>query len=123
VAPPPPPPPGPFTPPTPKPKPKPSLCLALTVTPKLVKVDGKPDLVSVKVTAGKKGVKGVKGVKVLVTAPGVRATGRTNAKGVVVIRVNVKSAGVMRISTLGTQRSCGPKRIGAVGIFLPPLTG
>jgi hypothetical protein len=92
----------------------------LTVTPKLVKVDGKPDLVSVKVTAGKKGVKGV---KVLVTAPGVRATGRTNAKGVVVIRVNVKSAGVMRISTLGTQRSCGPKRIGAVGIFLPPLTG
>ena len=121
---PPPPPPGPFVPPKPKPKPKPA-CLALTVTPKLVRVDGKPDAISVKVTAGKKAVRGV---KVLVTAPGVRATGRTNANGVVVIKVNVRKAGVMTISTPGRKPAsksagCGPKRIGVVGIFLPPLTG
>jgi uncharacterized repeat protein (TIGR01451 family) len=113
---------APLTPPTPKPRPKPAptFCLALTVTPKLVKVDGKPDVISVKVTAGKKRVQGV---KVLVTAPGVRATARTKANGVALIRVNVKSPGLMRISTLSKQRSCGPKRIGVVGIFLPPVTG
>jgi hypothetical protein len=125
VTPPPPPPPAPFTPPKAKPKPKPA-CLALTVTPKIVRVDGKPDAIAVKVTAGKKPVRGV---KVLVTAPGVRATGRTTANGTVVIRVNVLKAGVMTISlprpaAFGKQaKSCGPKRIGVVGIFLPPLTG
>ena len=118
---PPPPPPGPFVPPKPKPKPKPA-CLALTVTPKLVRVDGKPDAIAVKVTSGKKAVRGV---KVLVTAPGVHATGRTNANGTVVIKVNVKKAGVMTISiprpaAFGQQAtSCGPKRIGVVGIFPP----
>jgi hypothetical protein len=129
VTPPAPPPPAPFVPPTAKPKPKPKpACLALTVTPKLVRVDGKPDAISVKVTAGKKPVRGI---KVLVTAPGVHATGRTNANGTVVIKVNVKKAGVMTISTPGRgpaafgkqNGSCGPKRIGVVGIFLPPLTG
>ena len=114
---PPPPPPGPFVPPKPKPKPKPS-CLALTVTPKLVRVDGKPDAISVKVTAGKKAMRGV---KVLVTSPGVHASGRTKTNGTVVIRVNVPTAGVMTIST--PHRGCGPKRIGVVGVFLPPLTG
>ncbi len=106
-------------PPTPKPKPKPNVCLTLTVTPKLVRVDGKPDRVSVRVTAGKKNVKGV---KVLVTAKGVRATARTNANGVAIIRVNVTSPGVMTISTLG-RKSCSSKRLGVVGIFLPPLAG
>ena len=127
MTPPPPPPPAPFVPPTAKPKPKPKpACLALTVTPKLVRVDGKPDAISVKVTAGKKPVRGI---KVLVTAPGVYATGRTNANGTVVIKVNVQKAGVMTISVpraaaFGKQTgSCGPKRIGVVGIFLPPLTG
>jgi hypothetical protein len=104
----------------PTPKPRPSLCLTLTVTPKIVRVDGKPDRVSVRVTAGKKNVPGV---KVLVTAKGVRATGRTNANGVAVIYVNVKDPGIMRVSTLGSRKSCGSKRIGVVGIFLPPLTG
>ena len=96
------------------------------MTPKLVRVDGKPDAISVKVTSGKKPVRGV---KVLVTAPGVHATGRTNANGTVVIKVNVRKAGVMTISVprpaaFGKQaKSCGPKRIGVVGLFLPPLTG
>jgi len=95
------------------------VCVVLTVTPKLVRVDGKMDRIVVRVTAGKKNVKGV---KVLVTAKGVRATDRTNANGIAIIRVNAKNAGIMTISTLG-RKSCGPKRIGVVGIFLPPLTG
>ena len=103
----------------PTPKPKPNVCLTLTVTPKLVRVDGKPDRVSVRVTAGKKNVAGV---KVLVTAKGLRATDRTNARGVAIIRVNVTSAGIMRISTPG-RKACSSKQIGAVGIFLPPLAG
>jgi len=96
------------------------------VTPKIVRVDGKPDAIAVKVTLGKKPVRGV---KVLVTAPGVHATGRTKANGTVVIKVNVMKAGVMTISVpraaaFGKQAgSCGPKRIGVVGLFLPPLTG
>jgi hypothetical protein len=90
-----------------------------------VRVDGKPDLISVKVTAGPKVVKGV---KVRVTAPGINATGRTNARGTVAIRVNVKRAGVMTIAVASKAPSargagCGPKRIGVVGIFLPPVTG
>ena len=113
----PPPPPAPFVPPTPKPKP--NVCLTLTVTPKLVRVDGKPDLVSARVTAGKKNMANV---KVLVTAKGVRATDRTNARGVAIIRVNVTDPGVMTISILG-RKACGSKRIGVVGIFLPPLAG
>jgi hypothetical protein len=89
------------------------------VTPKLVRVDGKPDRVAVRVTADKKNVEGV---KVLVTAKGIHATARTNARGVAVIYVNVSSPGIMKISILG-RKACSSKRIGVVGIFLPPLTG
>jgi hypothetical protein len=89
------------------------------VTPKIVRVDGKPDRVGVRVTAGKKNVPGV---KVLLTAKGVRATARTNSRGVAVIYVNVKDPGIMRISILG-RKACASKRIGVVGIFLPPLAG
>jgi len=75
----------------------------------------------VKVTAG---TKRVKGVRVIVSGAGVRKTARTNAKGIAVIRINPKKAGIITITALETkQRVCGPKRIGVVGVFLPPLTG
>ena len=113
--------PAPITPPTkPKPKPHPKPCLALTVTPKMIKADGKPDRVVAKVTAGGKAVKGA---KVLVLGPGVKKSGRTNASGIVVIRINPTKAGLITITTPETNRSCGPRRIGVVGVFLPPLTG
>ena len=114
--------PAPLVPPTPKPTPKPTpdYCLALTVTPKMIKADGKPDTISVKVTAGKKAAKGV---RVLVTGTGLRKTGRTNARGIALIKVNLNDPGLIRITTLGKRDSCGPKRIGVVGIFLPPVTG
>jgi len=113
--------PAPIKPPTAKPKPEPEICLTLTVSPKMIKADGKPDKITVKVTAGKKRVQGV---KVIVSGAGVRKTGRTNGKGIVVIRINPKKAGIITITALETnQQVCGPKRIGVVGVFLPPLTG
>jgi hypothetical protein len=96
------------------------VCLTLTVTPKLIKADGKPDTISVKVTAGKKTVKGV---KVLVTGKGIRVTVRTNDRGMAITKVNLNDPGLIRVSTLGKRESCGAKRIGVVGIFLPPVTG
>jgi uncharacterized repeat protein (TIGR01451 family) len=114
--------PAPLTPPTPKPTPKPTpdVCLTLTVTPKMIRANGKPTTISVRVTAGKKAAKGV---TVVVTGKGVRKTARTNSRGVAVIRVNLSNPGLIRVTTVGKQESCGPKRIGVVGIFLPPVTG
>jgi uncharacterized repeat protein (TIGR01451 family) len=113
--------PAPIKPPVkPKPQPKPQPCLSLTVSPKMIKADGKPDKVVIKVTAGNARIKGA---KVLVNGVGVRKTARTNAQGIAVIRINPKKAGIITISTLERQSSCGAKRIGVVGVFLPPLTG
>jgi uncharacterized repeat protein (TIGR01451 family) len=115
--------PAPLKPPTVKPttKPQPNVCLLLTVTPKMAKADGKRDRLVVKVTAGKKRMKGV---RVVVTGAGVRKTARTNGKGVAVLRVNPKKPGLITITAVETnQKVCGPKRIGVVGVFLPPLTG
>ena len=41
-----------------------------------------------------------------------------------VLRINPRKAGLITITAIETnQRVCGPKRIGVVGVFLPPLTG
>jgi len=115
--------PAPLRPPTskPQPKPEPEVCLALTVSPKMVKADGKPDKVTVKVTAG---TKPAKGVRVVVSGAGVKKVARTNGKGIAVFRINPRKAGIITITALETkQQVCGPKRIGVVGVFLPPLTG
>jgi hypothetical protein len=113
--------PAPLRPPTrPRPQPEP-VCIDLTVAPKMIKADGKPDRVSVRVTAGKKRMKGT---KVTIFGAGVRKSGRSNANGMAFIRINPRRAGLITITALETnQRVCGPKRIGVVGVFLPPLTG
>jgi hypothetical protein len=106
-------------PPTPKPTPKPHVCVTLTVTPKVIRANGKPTTISVKVTASKKAVKGV---KVLVTGQGIRATARTNSSGMVFIKVNTSAPGLLRVTTV-SRKACGARQIGIVGIFLPPVTG
>jgi uncharacterized repeat protein (TIGR01451 family) len=110
--------PAPVQPPTPKP----TYCLTLTVTPKMITADGKPDTVKVKVTAGPKRVKGT---MVRIKGAGVKKGARSNAKGIATLRVNPKRPGVLTITAVETkqQQVCGPRRIGAVGVFLPPLTG
>jgi uncharacterized repeat protein (TIGR01451 family) len=114
--------PAPVTPPTPKPKPKPhpKPCLALNVTPKMIKADGKQDHVVVKVTAGGKAVVGA---KVVVRGVGIRKSGRTGSNGTVVIVVNPGKTGLITVSTPETRHSCGARRIGVAGVFLPPVTG
>jgi uncharacterized repeat protein (TIGR01451 family) len=118
--------PAPITPqqpkPQPKPKPKALPCLTLTVTPRMVTADGNPDTLRVRVTAGKKRVKGT---KVRVFGAGVKKATRSNAKGMATVRINPRRPGLITITAAETrqQQVCGPKRIGAVGVFLPPLTG
>jgi uncharacterized repeat protein (TIGR01451 family) len=113
--------PQPLRPPTVDPAPEPQFCLTLTVTPKMIKADGKADRVTVKVTAGKKRMKGT---KVSIFGAGVKKTARSNAKGIAVLRINPRRAGLITITAIETnQKVCGPKRIGVVGVFLPPLTG
>jgi uncharacterized repeat protein (TIGR01451 family) len=110
--------PKPFVPPT-----APQVCLTLTVTSsKMIKADGRPDKLSVRVTAG---TKRVKGTKVVVRGAGVKKSTRSNAKGIASLRINPTRPGVITITAVQSknQKVCGPKRIGAVGVFLPPLTG
>ncbi len=97
------------------------VCLTLTVTPKMITADGRPDRVTVKVTAGKKRMRGT---KVVISGAGVSKSARSNGNGMAVLRVNPRKAGLITITAVETnQRVCGPKRIGVVGVFLPPLTG
>ena len=113
--------PAPAKPPTVKPVAKPEVCLTLTVTPKMITADGRADRVTVKVTAGKKRVRGT---KVVISGSGVRKTGRSNGNGMAVLRINPRKAGLITVTAVeANQRVCGPKRIGVVGVFLPPLTG
>jgi len=102
-------------------KPAPAPCLALTVSPQMIKADGKADRLSVKVTAGKKRMRGV---TVVVSGAGLKRSALSNGKGVAVLRVNPRKAGIVTITAQEpNQKVCGAKRIGVVGVFLPPLTG
>jgi hypothetical protein len=84
----------------------------------MIKADGKIDKVVVRVTSGSERVRGA---SVLVTGAGIRKAARSNANGIAVLLVNPRKAGVLTVSTLDTRRPiCGPKRIGVVGVFLPP---
>ena len=117
--------PAPVTPPTPKPEPKPTpkpnVCLTLTVKTKMITADGKRDRVVVKVTAGGKAMKGV---RVDISGMGVRDSGVSNRKGIAVLSINPKKAGLLTITVRErNQRVCGPTRIGVVGVFIPPVTG
>jgi uncharacterized repeat protein (TIGR01451 family) len=107
--------------PKPKPQPKPEACVALVVSPKMITADGKPDDVKATVSAGGKRMKGV---KVGISGAGVAKSARTNGKGVAVIRINPRKPGIITATVPEAHRSaCGAKRIGVVGVFLPPLTG
>jgi uncharacterized repeat protein (TIGR01451 family) len=113
--------PAPLRPPVVKPTPPAAVCITLTVSPQMIKADGKPDRVSVRVTAGKKRMKGV---RVVVSGAGVKKSAASNGKGLALLRINPRKAGIITITAQEpNQKVCGPKRIGVVGVFLPPLTG
>jgi uncharacterized repeat protein (TIGR01451 family) len=115
--------PAPLRPPVvnPKPQPKPEVCISLVVSPKMIKADGKPDRVKATVSAGSKRMKGA---KVGISGAGLAKTARTNARGVAVLVINPRKPGIITVTVVESHQStCGPKRIGVVGVFLPPLTG
>jgi uncharacterized repeat protein (TIGR01451 family) len=113
--------PAPVTPPV-KPPSKPVVekCAYLTVTPKMIKADGKKDRVVAIVRSSKRPMKGV---KVTVRGGGVRKSAVTNGKGVAVVVVNPSKPGVITITAVNQGDPCGARRIGVVGVFLPPVTG
>ena len=66
----------------------------------------------------------MKGVRVVVQGAIVRKSATSNGKGLAVLRINAQE----RRSSPSppqepNQKVCGLKRIGVVGVFLPPLTG
>ena len=97
-------------------------CLALTVSPKMIKADGKPDKVDGEGDGGQEAGEGRQGRR-----QGRRRSqeaAKTNGKGVAVLKINPKKPGLITVTVArDDQKLCGPKRIGVVGVFLPPLTG
>jgi hypothetical protein len=67
---------------------------------------------------------GLRGVRVTVRGAGIRAVGRTGARGFVRIAVRPTRTGIVVIRMASQPARCGQRRIGVVGIFQPPsLTG
>ena len=108
---------APVTPPTPKPQPE--ICELLTVTPKVLKANGKAQKISVKVTKGKKPVAGA---KVKITGPGIDKTVKTGKNGKVTVTVKPGKPGIIRVAIQGAK-TCNTQRIGVVGVYEPPVTG
>jgi uncharacterized repeat protein (TIGR01451 family) len=108
--------------PKPKPKskkPKPNICRVLKVTPKMVKANGKGQLVVAKVTRSRNPVKGV---KVRFSGAGKAKVVRTNKQGVARYRVTPSKSGIM-VVRITSAKACNTARIGVVGVFEPPVTG
>ena len=64
------------------------------------------------------------GIRVVVKGRGVSKSGRTGKNGVVVLTVNPRTPGVLTITAKEQNRQvCGARRVGVVGVFVPPLTG
>ena len=66
--------------------------------------------------------KAVKGARVVVSGPGIKKTGRTNARGFVTFVVKPTKPGIIRVEIKGAK-ACNTQRIGVVGVFEPPVTG
>jgi hypothetical protein len=85
---------------------KPAACPTIAVSPKILTADGDPDTLRIKVTARGNPVPGV---RVQVRGVGVRKTGRTNRKGIAVLRINPQRRGSITITVLDTEDACaGP---------------
>ncbi len=103
-------------------KPKPvETCASLIVTPKMIKADGKKDRVVAKVRSATKRDEGREGGRPLRRRQQVGQDERAGCRG---HRRQPEEAGRdhdHRGSDKGDP--CGAKRIGVVGVFLPPLDG
>ena len=95
-------------------------CPAFQVQPRSLSV-GQRGVVRVIVTD--KG-RGVSGVRILVTGPGLNKAAFTNGSGRVAISVRPPRTGIVEIRMTNQPARCSMRRIGVVGVFLPPpVTG
>ena len=77
----------------------------------------------VKVVVTDKG-SGVSGVRILVKGPGLNKAAFTNGRGRVAISVRPPRTGIVEIRMTNQPARCSTRRIGVVGVFLPPpVTG
>ena len=97
----------------------PEICNTVTVTPKMLKGNGKSQKITVKVTQGKKGVAGA---KVKITGPGISKTVTSGKNGKVTVTVKPSKPGIIRVE-IQNKKACNTQRIGVVGVFEPPVTG
>ena len=55
---------------------------------------------------------------------GINKSAKTNGKGMATLKINPHKPGLITVTVVESNHDlCGPKRIGVVGVFLPPLTG
>ena len=95
-------------------------CPVFQVQPRSLSV-GKRGVVKVIVTD--KG-RGVSGVRILVKGPGLNKAAFTNSSGRVAISVRPPRTGIVEIRMTNQPARCSTRRIGVVGVFLPPpVTG
>ncbi len=68
--------------------------------------------------------RGVGGVRILVKGPGLNKAATTNSRGRVAISVRPPRTGIVEIRMTNQPSRCSTRRIGVVGVFLPPpVTG
>jgi uncharacterized repeat protein (TIGR01451 family) len=68
--------------------------------------------------------RGVSGVRILVKGPGLNKAAFTNSRGRVAISVRPPRTGIVEIRMTNQPSRCSTRRIGVVGVFLPPpVTG
>jgi uncharacterized repeat protein (TIGR01451 family) len=94
-------------------------CTAVAVSPKSIFV-GRHTLLTMRVSQNGKPVAGIR-VRIKGSTLGI-VTKRSNAKGVVKVRVARKRVGIVGFAPVAHKRCTNP-RIGVVGVFTPPVTG
>ena len=103
----------------PKVKPAPQACTAVVVAPKSLLV-GKRSQLTLRLSQAGKHAQGIR-----VRIQGARLsiiTSRSNAKGVVKVRVRPQRPGIVRFAPVA-HKGCATPRIGVIGAFTPPVTG
>ena len=95
-------------------------CPTMIVQPRSLSV-GQRGLVRVLVVEKNRGVSGV---RILVKGPGLNKAAFTNSSGRVAISVRPPRTGIVEIRMTNQPSRCSTRRIGVVGVFLPPpVTG
>ncbi len=121
--------PGSFTPPVSKPEAKPIvICNAIAATPKVLRADGKKQVVMIHVTkligrtvaSAKKVPAG--GIRVLISGAGIQLFVVTNNQGVAVANIAPSKAGLIKLR-ITNKKACNSLRLGAAGVYEPTVTG